>query len=219
MYAQVAWVLSCANYMQHNVCLAHGTRDCIALDRLQIAFIWASVYWWNHLPMKERRKPEYLEKTPDDEVQKMPPTKARKFKPQTRLEPPIQHWWHARKVDKLTTTSRTTPTTYLLWCKPSPTHTYLYGNCIIQQSQMWHTSNCSIQTFWHTHTHMVTVSYKNHKFNIFQSYHMVQKDSNCWFGQGWNGNIFQVQLLTESANQRWLKLQFLRLRDSDWRND
>ena len=37
--------------------------------------------------MKEGRKPEYPEKTPDDELQKMPHTKARGFKPQTRLEP------------------------------------------------------------------------------------------------------------------------------------
>ena len=37
--------------------------------------------------MKEGRKPEYLEKTSDDELQKMPHTKAGKFKPQARLEP------------------------------------------------------------------------------------------------------------------------------------
>ena len=39
--------------------------------------------------MKEGRKPEYPEKTPDDEPQKMPNTEARKFKPQTRLEPAL----------------------------------------------------------------------------------------------------------------------------------
>ena len=32
--------------------------------------------------MKEGRKPEYPEKTPDDELQKRPYTKAQKFKPQ-----------------------------------------------------------------------------------------------------------------------------------------
>ena len=42
--------------------------------------------------MKEGRKPEYPEKTPDDELQKMPHTKARKFKPQARLEPTLEHW-------------------------------------------------------------------------------------------------------------------------------
>ena len=31
--------------------------------------------------MKEGKKPEYPEKTPDDELQKMAHTKARKFKP------------------------------------------------------------------------------------------------------------------------------------------
>ena len=39
--------------------------------------------------MKEGRKPEYPEKTPDAVLQKMPYTKARKFKPQTRLEPAL----------------------------------------------------------------------------------------------------------------------------------
>ena len=37
--------------------------------------------------MKEGREPEAPEKTPGDELQKMPRTKARRFKPQTRLEP------------------------------------------------------------------------------------------------------------------------------------
>ena len=37
--------------------------------------------------MKERRKPEYPEKIPGDELQKMPHTTARRFKLKTRLEP------------------------------------------------------------------------------------------------------------------------------------
>ena len=37
--------------------------------------------------MKEGKKPEYPQKTPDDELQKMPHTKARK--PQARLEPAL----------------------------------------------------------------------------------------------------------------------------------
>ena len=78
--------------------------------------------------MKEGRKPEYPEKTPGDELQKMPHTAARRFKPggeetgvpgekipgaelqkmphttaqrfkpQARLEPAQQHWWQARKA-------------------------------------------------------------------------------------------------------------------------
>ena len=41
--------------------------------------------------MKEGRKLEYPEKTRDDELQKMSHTKARRFKPQARLEPAQQH--------------------------------------------------------------------------------------------------------------------------------
>ena len=37
----------------------------------------------NHYPMKVGRKPECPEKTTDDELQKMPHTKARKFKAPT----------------------------------------------------------------------------------------------------------------------------------------
>ena len=56
--------------------------------------------------MKQGRKPESPEKTPGDELQKMPHTTARRFKPQARLEPAQKHWWQARKVDMLTVTSR-----------------------------------------------------------------------------------------------------------------
>ena len=37
--------------------------------------------------MKVERKPEYPEKTSGDELQKMPHTKAGRFKPIVRLEP------------------------------------------------------------------------------------------------------------------------------------
>ena len=67
--------------------------------------------------MKVGRKPEYPEKTPDDELQKMPHTKARKYKPQTRLELVLKHWWQAMKADVLTITPRVAPTLDL----PSPT--------------------------------------------------------------------------------------------------
>ena len=39
--------------------------------------------------MKEGKKPEYPEKTPNDELQKMSHTKARKFKRQAKLEPAL----------------------------------------------------------------------------------------------------------------------------------
>ena len=54
--------------------------------------------------MEEGRKPEYPEKTPGVELQKMPHTTARRFKTQARLEPPQQHWWQARKAGMLTVT-------------------------------------------------------------------------------------------------------------------
>ena len=39
--------------------------------------------------MKEGRKAKHPEKTPDDGLQKMPHTRAQKFKPQPRLEPAL----------------------------------------------------------------------------------------------------------------------------------
>ena len=47
--------------------------------------------------MKEGRKPEYPEKTPDDELQENATYQARKFKPQPR---------QARTADVLTMTAR-----------------------------------------------------------------------------------------------------------------
>ena len=49
--------------------------------------------------MKEGKKIEYPKKIPDDELLKMPHTKAWKSKPQPRLEPALSHWWQARKAD------------------------------------------------------------------------------------------------------------------------
>ena len=51
-------------------------------------------------------KPEYPEETPGDELQKMPHTKAPRFKPKARLKPAQQHWWRGRKADVLTVTPR-----------------------------------------------------------------------------------------------------------------
>ena len=67
--------------------------------------------------MKEGRKPEFPEKTPGDELHKMPYTKARRFKPQARLEPAQQHCWQARKADVLAFTPRVAPIIKLV--KPS----------------------------------------------------------------------------------------------------
>ena len=59
--------------------------------------------------MKEGKKPEYMENTPDDDLQKMSHTKAQKFTPQARLEPAQWSWWQARQADLLTVTPRVTP--------------------------------------------------------------------------------------------------------------
>ena len=61
--------------------------------------------------MTEGRKPEYPEKTPGDELQKMPHTTARRLKPQARLEPAQYHWWQARKADMVIVTPRVAPIT------------------------------------------------------------------------------------------------------------
>ena len=37
--------------------------------------------------MKEKKKPEYPQKTPGNEPQEMPHTTARRFTPQAKLEP------------------------------------------------------------------------------------------------------------------------------------
>ena len=45
--------------------------------------------------MEKRRKPQYPEKTPNDELQKWPHTKARIFMPHLGLEAAPCHWWYA----------------------------------------------------------------------------------------------------------------------------
>ena len=58
-------------------------------DRVELPSILALFYWPNHKLMREGRKPEYPEKIPDNELQKVSHTKAQKFKPQPRLEPAL----------------------------------------------------------------------------------------------------------------------------------
>ena len=59
--------------------------------------------------MKEGKKPEYPETTPDNKIQKMPHTNALKFKPQARLELALYHWWQVRKADVLNIILHVTP--------------------------------------------------------------------------------------------------------------
>ena len=54
--------------------------------------------------MKEGRKPEYPEKTPGDELQKMPHTTARRFKPETgTLAVALVVGQESRHADRYTT--------------------------------------------------------------------------------------------------------------------
>ena len=80
--------------MQHVVLRAtrnEGTAQLLSLTELKSHLF--ELYFVGCIikPMKGGggggRKPEYPEKTPGDELQKMPHTKARRFKPQARLEP------------------------------------------------------------------------------------------------------------------------------------
>ena len=48
----------------------------VKFDRVEFAFILSFILFAEPLPMKEGRKPEYPEKISDDELRKMPHTKA-----------------------------------------------------------------------------------------------------------------------------------------------
>ena len=81
-----------------------GTAQLLSLKELKSHLFELYFVGWIIKLMKEGRKPEYPEKTPSDELQKMPHTTTQRFKPQARLEPAQQHWWQARKADMLTIT-------------------------------------------------------------------------------------------------------------------
>ena len=71
-----------AYHVQHAVWY-EGTA--INFGRVEIAFISALFHWSKLLTAEGGRKPERLEKTPD-ELQTMSPAKDRKLKPLPRLE-------------------------------------------------------------------------------------------------------------------------------------
>ena len=56
---------------------------------LEITFILASFYLLKPLSDEGGEETGVLRETPDDKLQKMPHTKARKFKPKPRLEPAL----------------------------------------------------------------------------------------------------------------------------------
>ena len=97
-YAQVARAQSCTNHVQHikrpsraSVMLRatwyEGTAQLLSLTELKSHLLELCFIGWTIKPMEEGRKPEYPEKTPGNELQKMPHTTARRFKPQARLKP------------------------------------------------------------------------------------------------------------------------------------
>ena len=81
-----------------------GTTQLLSLPELKSHLFEFYFIGWTIKPMKEGRKPECPEKTRGDELQKMPHTTARWFKPQARLKPAQQHSWQARKADMLSVT-------------------------------------------------------------------------------------------------------------------
>ena len=81
---QITCNTSSAYHVQHVCHVGRRDSSAIKFDRVEIVFILAVFYW-----LKKGRKPKYADLTPDDELQKMPHTKGRKFKPQPRLEPAL----------------------------------------------------------------------------------------------------------------------------------
>ena len=87
---QITCNTSSAHHVQHVVLRAtwyEGTAQLLSLTEFKSHLFELYFVGWIIKPMKEGRKPEYPEKTPGDELQKMPHTTDRRFKPQARLEP------------------------------------------------------------------------------------------------------------------------------------
>ena len=87
---QITCNTSSAYHVQHVVLRAtwyEATAQLLSLTALESHLFELNFVGRIIKPMKEGRKPEYPEKTPGDELQKMPHTTARRFKPQARLEP------------------------------------------------------------------------------------------------------------------------------------
>ena len=88
--AQITCNTSSAYRVQHAVChLVRRDSSAVKFDRVEIAFILALSLLAETINIKEGRKPELPEKTADDELQKMPHTKTRTFKPKARPKPTL----------------------------------------------------------------------------------------------------------------------------------
>ena len=73
--ANTSW----AYHVQHVCYVARWDSSSVWFDRVEIAFTLAEYRWLKPLTDEKGEKPEYPEKKPGDELQKMPYTKARKF--------------------------------------------------------------------------------------------------------------------------------------------
>ena len=97
MYAQVARAQSCANHVRHIERLSRasvmlratwyeGTAQLLSLTELKSHLFELYFIGWTIKLMKEGRKPEYPEKTPGDELQKMPQAHSPK------IQAPSETW-------------------------------------------------------------------------------------------------------------------------------
>ena len=81
-HVQITCNTSSAYHVQHVILCAtwyEGTAQLLSLTELKSHLFELYFVGWIIKLMKEGRKPEYPEKTPGDELQKMPHTKARRF--------------------------------------------------------------------------------------------------------------------------------------------
>ena len=76
--------------------------------------------------MEEGRKSEYPEKSPDDEIQKMPHTKSQNSSPDRDSNP---HWWHARKTDMLSYYATRRPTRHRQFSLYTVTQNHQADSC------------------------------------------------------------------------------------------
>ena len=75
------------------LCALWYSRTDQLFDRVEITFNFSFICWLKPSSDEEGSKPEYPEKTSNDQLQKMSFTKVRKFKLQPRLK--IQYWLQA----------------------------------------------------------------------------------------------------------------------------
>ena len=101
---QITSNITSAYHVQHVAChVVQMDSSAIKFDRVEIAFSLASFDWLK--PSNGKRE----EKTPDDELQKMPYTEVRKFKPQSRSRTLALVAEQVKESDVLTSTPRAVP--------------------------------------------------------------------------------------------------------------